>query len=172
MVLGIATDFPYGVYLMELTMRYRSILFGCLTLFVTSAKSSEWQVLGQGVLVQNSSGLKWSKQDNGLDINWANAKAYCAKLGEGWRLPSVEELRSLHVQALEARETTQCGEATCTVSPLFELTSAWHWSSEPLTKEQSYDFKELAWGMTLVNGRQTMALRFGSSASRALCVKK
>lgn len=155
-------------------MQYPCVVIGCLalTLSCTSAvAASGWTALGHDVLLQNKTGLQWTRSDNGRDINWSDAGAYCTKRGDGWRLPSVDELRSVYATAVETKEMAPCGDAVCAAPALLQLTSAWHWSGMAVTQEQSYDFQQLAWGLTLVNGRQTMALRFAASASRALCVK-
>lgn len=156
-------------------MRYRSLLIGSLSLMwcctATMAATPEWSDLGHDVLLQSKNGLHWARQDNGKDINWSNAQAYCTRMGAGWRLPSVEELKSVYAAARDGREMAECGDDTCAAPALMKLSGAWHWSNAPVTQDQSYDFQQLAWGVTLVNGRQTMALRFGASASRALCVK-
>ena len=31
--------------------------------------------------------MQWAKMDNGKDIAWEEAKAYCAMMGPDWRLP-------------------------------------------------------------------------------------
>jgi formylglycine-generating enzyme required for sulfatase activity len=129
-----------------------------------------WQDLGHEVLLQSRTGLRWTKKDNGQDINWADAKSYCAKLGDGWRLPTIDELRNVYAIAEHAGESAGCGNAACNAPPQLHLSSAWHWSGSAVTKEQAHDFDELAWGLTMVNGRQTMGLRFAPYAARALCV--
>jgi len=44
--------------------------------------------------------LMWMKQDNHKAVNWQEAGEFCSNLHlgglSGWRLPSIEELRSLH----------------------------------------------------------------------------
>lgn len=134
-------------------------------------RQSGWQELGREVVLQNSTGLRWTKKDNGQDINWFDAKSYCAKLGDGWRLPTVEELRDVYAVAERSDERNVCGGAVCKAPPQLHLSSAWYWSGTAVTKEQSYDFDELAWGVTMVNGRKTMALQFAPYAARAMCVR-
>jgi formylglycine-generating enzyme required for sulfatase activity len=114
--------------------------------------------------------LRWTTADNGQAVDWADAKAYCAGLGHGWRLPAIEELDKLYTAAAQAGDTVPCGDAACKAPPQFQLSSAWHWSGTAVTKEQAHDYDELAWGLTLVNGRRTMALNFSPYGARALCV--
>ena len=117
---------------------------------------------GGGVLLQPKTGLEWTQSDNGSDINWGSAGAYCAGKGSGWRLPSSAELQSLYDAS--GAVSTSCGSDTCWVSPLFRLTGPVGWSSET-------DAASEAWGVYLVNGD-----RYSGSASikfnaRALCVR-
>jgi formylglycine-generating enzyme required for sulfatase activity len=74
-----------------------------------------------------SSGLEWAESDNGSDINWAEAKNYCASKGSGWRLPSVAELQSNY----QSGQSTPCGSYTCKVASKSRLTGQWFWSNEP-----------------------------------------
>ena len=78
------------------------------------------------MLRQPATGLEWTQSDNGSDINWASAGAYCAGKGSGWRLPSTAELQSLYDAS--GTVSTSCGSETCRVSPLFRLTGPVGWS--------------------------------------------
>ena len=55
-----------------------------------------------------ATGLMWTRKDNGSDINWNQAGAYCSKLalaGYGdWRLPSLEELQGIYDPSLSCRK--------------------------------------------------------------------
>ncbi|TNF61916.1 MAG: DUF1566 domain-containing protein, partial [Burkholderiales bacterium] len=53
-----------------------------------------WVPVADGVL-DNAGRLIWTRQDNGTDVDWEGAAAWCASLGQGWRLPSRAELESL-----------------------------------------------------------------------------
>ena len=130
-----------------------------------------WTDLGKGVLLQNQAHLRWTKDDNGRDIGWEEARAYCSGKGTGWRLPTMAELTGLHAAAGQAGQHAKCGDAICQAPPLFHLSSSWYWSGTALTRAESEEFDELAWGLQLVNGRPTQALRFASYNSRALCVR-
>ncbi len=50
----------------------------------------------------SDSGLTWQKSPAGL-MNWADARTYCASWSGGWRVPTVDELRSL-IRGCEATE--------------------------------------------------------------------
>jgi hypothetical protein len=77
-----------------------------------------------GGVKDTETGLTWAQSDNGKDIDWNGAKQYCAE--KGGRLPTQEELRTLHLgDALN----TPCGEFPCKVSQHFKLTGRFFWSS-------------------------------------------
>lgn len=82
---------------------------------------------GDNTITDSKTGLTWMKEDDGKERNHKDAIAYCenneAKLpGEGWRLPTVEELFSLidfsrHHPAMD---------------PMFKVPEyPWYWSSTP-----------------------------------------
>jgi Protein of unknown function (DUF1566) len=76
------------------------------------------------------SGLTWAQSDNGKDVDWNGAKQYCTE--KGGRLPTQEELRTLHLgDALN----TPCGEFPCKVSQHFKLTGRFFWSSSTFEKQ-------------------------------------
>jgi formylglycine-generating enzyme required for sulfatase activity len=115
--------------------------------------------------------LRWAKTDNGHEINWEDAKAYCAHIGNGWRLPTIDELENLYAAATRAKQNAPCGDTVCQAPPQVGLSAPWHWSSTLVTKEQARDYDELAWGLTLVNGHRTMNLQVFAYGARALCVR-
>jgi len=47
-----------------------------------------------GTVIDNRTGLEWQADHVGL-MTWQEAMAYAGGLGDGWRLPSVEELITL-----------------------------------------------------------------------------
>ena len=57
-------------------------------------------IMANGVVSDFRTGLQWAAKDNGRDINWQNARAYCQNYSGGghtdWRLPTVSELKGLH----------------------------------------------------------------------------
>jgi hypothetical protein len=54
----------------------------------------------QRVMWKSPAGLLWSKMDNGEDLNWRQAQAYCANLSlagqSRWRLPTIDELQRIY----------------------------------------------------------------------------
>ena len=54
---------------------------------------------GDGTVTDNTTGLMWQKQDDGVRRTWDQALEYCKGLSLGghsdWRLPTVKELQSI-----------------------------------------------------------------------------
>jgi hypothetical protein len=110
--------------------------------------------------------LRWAASDNGKDIAWEDAKAYCAAKGSGWRLPSVTELESLY-----GGSPRRCGRVTCRVKARLTLTGPWFWSASEVGTDEARDAEDVAWGVLLVNGVRTQTLRPIDYGARALCVR-
>ncbi len=53
-----------------------------------------------GAWTDPATSLTWTKSDNGADVNWDQAKAYCSNLHLGgfsdWRLPTIDELEGIY----------------------------------------------------------------------------
>jgi hypothetical protein len=66
---------------------------------VNLMKSDRFQDNGDGTVTDTKTRLMWAKKDNGYDINWKDAKRHCETYRGGnyrdWRMPTLEELRSL-----------------------------------------------------------------------------
>jgi len=49
-----------------------------------------------------STGLMWTRMDNGINVNWKQADQYCGKMSVGgysnWRLPTIDELNGIYDQ--------------------------------------------------------------------------
>jgi hypothetical protein len=72
--------------------------------------------------------LEWQADVPEQKMTWAEAKAYAASLGGGWRLPTRAELLTLV-------DDTVC-EPACSVFP--DCPSAWFWTSTPWAGSSSY----------------------------------
>jgi hypothetical protein len=113
-----------------------------------------------GVIKDSSTGLWWTENDNGSDIAWSEAQAYCSALrtsaSGGWRAPSVAELRSL----FDSNQVNHCqSNVDCGVSPLFHLTMAGLWTND---RGILFEF---------VNGQTRQAAENDARFHRVLCVK-
>jgi formylglycine-generating enzyme required for sulfatase activity len=134
------------------------------------AEPQTWSQLPSGVVRDSDTGLQWTGEDNGRDIDWSDAKAYCGARKGGWRLPTVDELEALYRAAERHGQVAKCGEHLCKVPTLFKLTSSWLWSSTPSGYEKD-DGRANYWGVLLVNGARTSALGDFDYRSRVLCVR-
>ncbi|TDI39082.1 MAG: DUF1566 domain-containing protein [Acidobacteria bacterium] len=118
---------------------------------------------GNGTAKDSQTGLLWTTNDHGADVDWNNAAQYCADLELGgranWRLPTIEELEELYVQDL----SSDCGGSTCHVYPPFELSSCCPWSS---TKTGSSSAFVVSFD---IGERTSNSLAF-ANGTRALCV--
>lgn len=91
---------------------------------------------GDGTVTDTHTNLTWAAEDNGQDLNWESAKAYCESFSAGghtdWRLPTVGELRSLFDPADSriARCDSDPKSWRIHVAPAIDLSCYWVWSSE------------------------------------------
>jgi len=136
----------------------------------SGAEPQTWSQLPSGTVKDSTTGLQWTREDNGRDIAWSDAKAYCAARKGAWRLPAVDELEALYRAAERHGQFAQCGDELCKVPTLFKLTGSWLWSSSPSGYEKD-DGRPNFWGVLLVNGARTSALGDFDYRSRALCVR-
>ena len=118
---------------------------------------------GDGTVTDAKTGLIWADSDNGCDINWKDAKKYCAGKGNGWELPTVAQLQGLVDASGEYWQ--ERGEFPCKVTPLIRLSGVWHWSSEANGSSE-------AWTVPLDGGfRGSIAVVYATNR-RALCVRR
>ncbi len=76
----------------------------------------------------------WQRQDSGKDLEWHDAKAYCAELGlsgSGWRLPSIFELLSL---------VDQLRQGGNRVASAFQKSNSIYWTASPTNSSWSSAF--------------------------------
>ncbi|OQY08181.1 MAG: hypothetical protein B6I22_01575 [Desulfobacteraceae bacterium 4572_123] len=93
---------------------------------------------GDGTVTDHQLGVMWSKYDNQGDISWIQANKWVEYTFpdtikpkyDDWRLPTLEELKSLHVRdkAYKGYET-DCGQKVKIVSDI-RLSCGWVWASE------------------------------------------
>lgn len=124
--------------------------------------------LGGGILKDTKTGLEWTQNDNGSDIDWNGARRYCSARGGSWRLPSVAELLAIYDADVPTPKV--CSQFSgrsfdCKVSKLFNLTGAWFWSGEASDSS-------LAFYVNLVGGLRNSYPIGYPIHERALCVRR
>ncbi len=93
---------------------------------------------GDGTITDRQLGLMWGAFDNQGDINWQEAKRWVTftfpytieKSYDNWRLPTIEELRSLYSNIQDNHGyQADCGK-TVHIIPEIHLSCTWVWSAE------------------------------------------
>lgn|ERR1035437_3347380 len=122
-----------------------------------------------------ATGLMWTKEDNGWDVNWNQASAYCSNLQlagySGWRLPTIEELQEIYDPSVSVQTVFDNGVTyNVHVKGNLKLTG-WHWSSS----QGNAPGKpwQVAWNFNfgIEKPRHSIPLGFNYS-TRALCVRR
>ena len=124
---------------------------------------NQFQSVSDGVLDRGQN-VVWAAADNGGDINWPDATAYCRSLGPGWGLPSVSQLQSLYARDTPFSQTVS-GYTIYPATNLIRFTGRWYWSSEAQGSSH-------AWIVNLVGGNRYSLRQSDGNFSRALCVRR
>lgn len=139
-----------------------SLLLGDLGQQTCDSSSKSYFEIAKGVLLHCGTHLAWTQSDNGIDVNWHEANSYCKAKGEGWRLPTLDELEALY----DSSQSNACFPGVkCHVSPRFRLTSGWPWSSDNIDGMR-------AWYFSFDFGYRTAHRVEYRKGSRALCVSE
>ena len=111
----------------------------------------------------------WTRMDNGSDVDWNQATAYCSNLQlagyNGWRLPTIDELQGIYDPRVRAQTAFDFGVVSVQVKGKLKLTG-WDWSSTQGDKPE--------WSQTFGfsgENRGAFPLRFNYNM-RALCVRR
>ncbi len=86
-----------------------------------------------GTVLDTQTNLLWAAADNGKDIDWKGAKAYCEKYrGGGWRMPTQDELMTLLGDRNGATSGFDCcsGCSNYIATRLIRLSCTWVWASD------------------------------------------
>jgi len=117
-----------------------------------------------GTITDPKTGLTWTQSDNGSEINWNEASAYCKGKGSGWGLPSGDELVGL----IDKSQSTPCGiNNICHVTSNFRLSHVYFWGNF-VHADGSGMRIDLRDGATLLHDRGDRS----TTNSRALCVQR
>jgi hypothetical protein len=126
------------------------------------ALRNRYTARGDGTVRDSQTGVIWADHDNGSDIDWNGARNYCASLGGGWSLPTVEQLQALYDSS--GTLTQSCKQWTCKVTPSIRLSSQAFWSS-------GANGSSVVWIVDLVGG-VAGSYRVGDADASALCVRR
>jgi len=111
-------------------------------------------------------GLTWTKQDNGSDVNWDQAKAYCSNLRLGgftdWRLPTIDELQGIYDPSIDVPGLFGGSVKTMHVKGNLKLSGGQCSSTQ---KNAGY-----VWHFYFINGERDSSGIF--DRARALCVRR
>jgi hypothetical protein len=110
--------------------------------FAVASAEERFSDNGDGTVTDHLLGVMWGKTDNQGDIDWKQAERWVkytfpfslpAEKRDHWRLPTLEELRSLYVkdEAYGGYET-DCGQRVKIV-PQIQLSCGWIWTCERKT---------------------------------------
>ena len=107
-----------------------------------------------------SRGPQWAESDNGADVSWSEATAYCESKGSGWRLPTSSELQENY----RLGRSTPCGSLggvpyTCKISSNSHLSSPVLWTNSE------------GWYVGLVGGNRHAYSDTYQNSPRALCLR-
>lgn len=115
------------------------IVMICLVFNCTAALGGDrFTDNGDGTVTDHERNLMWSKTDNQGDISWKQAERWVRytfpdtlqKRYDNWRLPTLEELRSLYMKKDDAAGyDTDCGQRVW-ITPVIRLSCGWVWASE------------------------------------------
>ena len=87
------------------------------------------------VYLDPKTGWLWTTEDNGRDVNWQRAIAYCQQLNlagfDDWTLPSIEELETL---------LRPMARGSYNLPGSFQLTACCPWSSTQKDEQSAWNF--------------------------------
>ena len=115
-------------------------LFLVLSTVVAVGADGRFVDNGDGTVTDTRTGLMWAQTDNMGHISWKDAKLYCENIilsqYNNWRMPTIEELKTLFDGSLDGHETI-CGQNVKS-TPQIELSCGFVWSSEILDVPGGY----------------------------------
>ena len=112
-----------------------------------TVKDSRFIAYDNATVLDTNTNLMWAAKDNGSDINWANAKAYCENYRGGgysdWRMPTLDELKDLYDEHKSRAAACYGRNGIHIATELIGISCFYLWTSEtsPTTNEGAiFDF--------------------------------
>jgi hypothetical protein len=102
-----------------------------------------------GTVLDTQNNLLWAAADNGKDVDWKEAKAYCEKYrGGGWRMPTQDELWTLVGSENGETKGFDCCRSCDNhiATRLIRLSCTWVWASETLKNGSAAAFVDFFFG--------------------------
>ncbi len=130
-----------------------------------------------------ATGLMWNGKDNGSDVGWREATAYCAKLRlagyRDWRLPTIEELQAIYDSG-HSHQVKFGNGVTYPVHVKGDLKlTGWSWSStqgegagQPWQQARLLNFGDEPESIYRLEGRHDHNFLGFDYTMRALCVRR
>ena len=92
-----------------------------------------------GTVLDTRTNLMWAASDNGANIEWQSAKAYCENYRGGgytdWRMPTQDELERVYDNSKTYQSA--CGNSVH-LTELIRLSCTWAWASETRGSDAAY----------------------------------
>ena len=113
-------------------------LIGIAVMIATAAAEDRFTDNGDGTVTDHQLNVMWAQTDNQGDISWKQAERWVRFTFpqtiqvsyDDWRLPTLEELQSLHVKdRTYAGYETDCGQFV-RMHPAIRLTCGWVWTAD------------------------------------------
>lgn len=157
------------------------ISFSLVAIVLGAQSPSENQSLAQqtqarGYWIDPHTGLMWTAQDNGSDLNWHKAIKYCRDLRlEGhsdWRLPTVEEFEGIYDGSGFSAPVPRKGMIWVLAGKPkggLQLTGNLEWSSSRVLDDRGHR-TGYAWEFDFPHGRRWHDPLGYNASKRALCV--
>ena len=120
--------------------------------------------------IDPDTGLTWTKSDNGSDIDWNQATAYCSNLRLGeysdWRLPTIDELQGIYDPSIDVPGQWTDGDAV-----IWHVKGNLKLFSGPWSSTQDSASGE-AWVLLFNHGKRLSLQVSHKEGDRALCVRR
>ena len=141
-----------------------AFLFSILCLVPVAITAQEpaksYRPFAEGILQDVQTSLLWTAQDNGQDVTWEEAGKYCKSLELGgftdWRLPTIEELKTIFDPAAEKEYKTPEG---------IDMSDCCVWSDTRGTGKTASN-------LNFIDGQAYTSRLSDSYFLRALCVRE
>ncbi len=109
------------------------------------ARDGRFIAYDDGTALDTRTNLMWATKDNGSDINWQDAKAYCENYRGGdytnWRMPTLDELEGLYDESKHRPAACYDRSNIHVITELIDITCFSLWTSETSQDEAAiFDF--------------------------------